>query len=200
MGLQESSIFFQQIRHRHYFLCHYLPLASGIDTVSRSLLKFKRGAQPDLDNWLNRALACFHEIQPCLPPATIIVRALHHKETLPGQDRPSSLDRLGRALSASLHFRYLPHLLQKSRPTTINQGLTRPQRETELRDVYSLNPAALPGPLPPNSAAAPPAAPTSILLIDDILTTGATVLSILKTLHATWPGCTIIIFTLAKVA
>ena len=203
MRLQETTIFFQKNRYRHYFLCHYLPLCSGIDTVSRSLLKFKHGAQPDLDNWIDRTLRGFRETPVILPPGTLILRALRHKETRPVSDPPSSLDRLGQALSGQLHAPYNPYLLYKTRSTLINQGLTRQQRTAELQDVYQIdltaaatNTAAT-NPTAPSAAAAPPN-PTSILLLDDILTTGATILSILQTLTNAFPNCTVTIFTVAK--
>lgn len=189
MKLQETTIFFQRNRYRHYYLCHYLPLCSGIDTVSRSLLKFKRGAQPDLGNWIDRTLNGFRETPVLLPPDSVIIRALRHKETLPISDPPSSLDHLGQALSVQLDAPYHPHLLYKTRATLINQGLTRQQRSSELQDVYQVDPATL---LPRANA------PTSILLLDDILTTGATILSILQTLTNGFPNCTVTVFTLAK--
>jgi hypothetical protein len=237
MKLQMSIIFFQYKVYRHYYLCQYLPLTSGVDTVSRSLLKFKRGAQPDRDNWLNRAVAALGDILPTLPADTIIIRALHHNETSPASlnshlipidypdvrkspltpinqpaaIRPSSLDLLGQALSARSGFPYLPALLKTHHPTALNQGLTRNQRESELRDIYYFNSAALTKvSTPPDEPVSPPEisttttavltpTPSSILLLDDILTTGATILSILKTLHAACPGCTVTVFTLAKV-
>ena len=188
MGLQETSIFFQKTRYRHYYLCRYLPLTSGIDTISRSLLKFKRGAQPDLDNWLTRAITSFKAKPVTLPPDTIIIRALHHKETRAAEPRLTSLDLLGQTLATHFHFPYLPGLLHKTRPTTRIQGLTRIQRQTELQDVYYLSPT------PPI-----PAAP-SLLLIDDILTTGATAGTIIHTLRNTCPTADITLFTLAKAA
>src|SRR5882757_460477 len=118
MGLQETSILFQKIYYRHYYLCRYLPLTSGIDTVSRSLLKFKRGAQPDLDNWLTRTLSCLQDKPIPLPPDTIIIRALHHKETRAAQPPVTSLDLLGQTLAGHFHFPYLPGLLHKTRPTS----------------------------------------------------------------------------------
>jgi predicted amidophosphoribosyltransferase len=193
MRLQETTIFFQKDRYRHYYLCHYLPLCSGIDTVSRSLLKFKRGAQPDLDSWIDRTLRGFHETPVVLPPDTLIIRALRHKETRPIPDPPSSLDHLGQALSRQLHTPYLPHLLYKTRSTTVNQVLTRQQRTAELQNVYQIDSSALPA-----AKDAASTTPTSILLLDDILTTGATILSILQTLHNAFPNCTVTIFTLAK--
>ncbi|HLZ87856.1 MAG TPA: phosphoribosyltransferase [Puia sp.] len=243
MGLQETSVIFQKIRYRHYFLCHYLPLTSGIDTVSRSLLKFKRGAQPDLENWLHRTRCALRETPISLPPDTIIIRALHHNETSPSQNRPISLDLLGQTLSGHFHFPYLPGLLAKTRPTNTNQALTLRQRQAELQDVWRINPAALlniANPISNPSGATDPSAPinpaaltastadnastpdntptpnnpstpgntstpgahpplTSILLIDDILTTGATARTIIQTLLQAFPTCTITIFTLAKV-
>ena len=195
MRLQETSIFFQKNRYRHFYCCQYLPLCSGIDNVSRSLLKFKRGAQPDLDSWIDRALRGFLETPVILPPDTVIIRALRHKETRPQTDPPSSLDRLGQALSHQLGAPYRPHLLYKTHPTAVAQSLTRQQRTAELQNVYQINP------IEANAAETPPAVtntPPSILLLDDILTTGATILSILQTLTAAFPNCRITIFTLAK--
>ncbi|HVU94894.1 MAG TPA: hypothetical protein VHE34_06695 [Puia sp.] len=183
MRLQETSIFFQKNRYRHFYCCQYLPLGSGIDTVSRSLLKFKRGAQPDLDNWIDRTLRGFRETPVTLPPDTVIIRALRHKETRPETDPPSSLDRLAQALSHQLGAPYLPHLLYKTRPTAVAQSLTRQQRTAELQNVHKIHPTM---------------DLTSILLLDDILTSGATILSILQTLTNTFPTCAITIFTLAK--
>lgn len=216
MGLQETSIIFQNIRYRHYYLCHYLPLTSGIDAVSRSLLKFKRGAQPDLDNWLDRALCFLRESPVSLPPDTIIVRALHHKETSPPQDQPTSLDLLGQALSGHFRLSYQPALLHKTRPTNTVQGLTRSQRQAELQDVYFINTNAfIPAPSSANPSTPAPSAPTtitpapssaaltppaSILLIDDILTTGTTIRMIIQALTTSFPTCSIRIFTLAKCA
>jgi predicted amidophosphoribosyltransferase len=186
MRLQETTIFFQRNRYRHYYLCQYLPLCSGIDTESRSLLKFKRGVQPDLESWIDRALGGFCETPVLLPADTIIIRALRHQETRIVTEPPSSLDRLGRALSERLSFSYLPHLLYKTRLTVVNQGLGRGQREAEMRDVYKVDGDGIPG------------VPSSFLLLDDILTTGATVLSILGTVTGAFPGCKVTVFTLAK--
>src|SRR5579871_650371 len=99
MGLQETSIFFQNNYYRHYYLCRYLPLASGIDTLSRSLMKFKRGAQPHLDSWRHRTLCALLANPLPLAADTIIIRALHHGETRITPDEPSPLDLLGHTLA-----------------------------------------------------------------------------------------------------
>jgi len=298
MRLWETSIFFQKNRYRHFYCCPYLPLCERIDPVSRSLLKFKRGAQPDLDNWIDRTLLGFRETPVPLAPGTIIIRALRHQETSPLATPPSSLDRLGHTLSGELGLTYLPQLLYKVRPTPLNQSLSRQQRMIQQQNIYHVDPSALtllhqataltaqapePEHFPvmaisqiaepqaiPNPAkviqtadpatatqtgaspavphpgtltqtAESPAAtelnssaienapariipsaqnvstqilppvqnasdqttpsnpfPTSLLLLDDILTTGATVLSILQALHTSFPRCHVTIFTLAK--
>ncbi|HMI60987.1 MAG TPA: hypothetical protein VK518_08765 [Puia sp.] len=187
MSLQETSIAYNDSLYRYYYLCKYLPLSAGVDPLSRSLLKFKRGIQPDLDAWIESTLEVFHNIP--LSPDTIIIRALRHDETQVHESPPASLDLLGQALAATFQCQFRPSLLCKSRTTLSNKGLTRNQRETELNDVYSLAQENLPLPDPP----------TPFLLIDDILTTGTTIRTIIHTLHQAFPLSPLQIFTLARV-
>jgi predicted amidophosphoribosyltransferase len=183
MGLQKTSITYNNSLYTYYYLCHYLPLSAGADTLSRSLLKFKRSIRPDLHAWIDCTLEVFHNIP--LSPGTIILRALRHDETRVHESPPSALDLLGQSLAASFQCQYLPSLLCKSRPTLSNKGLTRDQRETELNDVYSIAQKNLP-PHP------------TFLLIDDILTTGTTIRTIIHTLHQAFPLSPLQVFTLAK--
>jgi ATP-dependent DNA helicase RecQ len=216
MELQGSSITYNDCSYRYYYLCNYLPLTAGVDTLSRSLLKFKRGIQPDLDAWIESTIEIFHNIP--ISPGTIIIRALRHDETQVHESPPSSptpfsppsspvspspppycLDLLGQALATRFQCQYLPSLLCKSRTTLSNKGLTRDQRETELKKVYYINPEALP--LAASPVSAHPTSPSNppFLVIDDILTTGATIRAIIHTLHQTFPLSPLQIFTLAKV-
>jgi predicted amidophosphoribosyltransferase len=195
MGLQETFITYNNSLFRFFYLCHYLPLIVGPDTLSRSLLKFKRGIQPDLDAWIECSLEVFPDIP--LSPGTTIVRALRHGETKVPESTPTSLDLLGQTLAANFHCRYLPSLLCKSRPTLSNKGLTREQRHAELKDVYSLSPEVLSSPLSTTSSSPVPSNP-AFLLIDDIFTTGTTVRMIIHTLRGFFPLCPLQIFTLAK--
>ena len=98
--------------------------------------------------------------------------------------KPTPLDLLGQNLSATFRCQYLPSLLQKSRTTLSNKGLTREQREIQLQNIYST-----PHPLPNNQP---------ILLIDDIFTTGATTRAIIQALRQSSPNTHIEVFTLAK--
>lgn len=193
MSLHQTTITCNDHIYRYYYLCPYLPLTAGADPPSRSLVKFKRGIQPDLDAWINNSLEEFR--YRLLSPDTLIIRALRHDETQAIETSPTSLDLLGHSLAASFQCRYLPSFLRKSRTTPGNKGLTRALRITALNDVYSIAPEHMPSPTASNTPTHPP-----FLLIDDILTTGATVRSVLQTLQVSFPLSPVQIFTLAKAA
>jgi predicted amidophosphoribosyltransferase len=185
MPLQTTSFTCLYSSFRHYYLCHYLPLSAGKDIISRSLLKFKRRIQPHFNTWIECSLEALNEIS--LTPDTIILRALHHNEMVAGTKFPTALDFLGHALAGHFGCRYLPSFLRKSRPARPCKELSRGQRKTELRGIYSLDTAApLPSPNPP------------FLLIDDILTTGTTMRMIIQPLRRAFPLSPIRIFTLAR--
>jgi len=201
MGLQQTYIRYLDSSFRHYYLCRYLPLSAGKDTFSHSLLRFKRRIQPDLDAWIDCSLEVLKEIPP--PRDTVILRALQHDETSARKEFPTALDILGQTLARHFDCRYLPSLLLKSRVTLPCKQLTRRQRMTELRDVYSIAP--LPPiqtqPLPQSPDTLPPIqiqSPPPFLLIDDILTTGATMRTLIHTLRRQFPSCPIRIFTLTR--
>jgi hypothetical protein len=222
MSLQQTSILYNTTLYPHYYLCNYLPVSVGKDTLSHSLLKFKRGRQPDLNGWIDCSLEMLATppippdatiIPPgtttvfpgaaIIPPDSSIIRALHHEETILREDAPStSLDKLGSALAHQFKGRYLPHLLRKSLPTQQIKGLSKEQREAELQGLYSLYPApaAPPASFPPTIPAAPPAGPPtpSFLIIDDILTTGTTMKMIIGAILRSYPNANLLIFTLAK--
>jgi predicted amidophosphoribosyltransferase len=165
-------------------------------------LKFKHRTQPDFNTWIESALEALHGIS--LTPDTIILRALHHDE-MTVSVFPTALDFLGHALARRFGCRYLPSFLRKSRPARPCKKLSRRQRKTELRGIYSLDPAVLPAPSPatlpspaPSSAKASGDGVPPFLLIDDILTTGTTMRMIIRTLRRTFPLSPIRIFTLAR--
>jgi predicted amidophosphoribosyltransferase len=203
MVLQTTSIDYFSSSFRHYYLCDYLPLSAGKDIISRSLLKFKHRTQPDFSTWIESALEALHGIT--LTPDTIILRALHHDE-MTVSVFPTALDFLGHALARRSGCRYLPSFLRKSRPARPCKELSRRQRKTELRGIYSLDPTILPAPSPailsaapaPSGATASGAGAPPFLLIDDILTTGTTMRMIIRILRRTFPLSPIRIFTLAR--
>lgn len=216
MGLQQASILYKDRLYPHYYLCRYLPVSAGKDSLSHSLLKFKRGRQPDLDAWIDCSLEMLAPTP--IPPHSFIIRALHHEETLLPQQPHTSLDKLGSALARQFNSHYHPRLLRKSFPVKESKGLTREQREAGLQDLYiidktqlSIPPTAAPS-IPSGSATISPdtqnskskiqnnhiTPPPSFLLVDDILTTGATMRMIIAAILQVYPAANLTLFTLAK--
>ena len=183
MPLQLTSIPYKDHSYPYYYLCNYLPLSAGKDTLSYSLLKFKRGLQPDLDGWISCSLEM---LAPHIPPGRTILRALHHDETTSREEAPTSLDKLGKALAHHLRGHYHPRMLRKSRTTPAIKQLSREQRTAELEGLYSIDPSRSPSSQP------------SFLIIDDILTTGATMKMIIDALRHTYPHAGLEVFTLAR--
>ncbi|HEV3415004.1 MAG TPA: phosphoribosyltransferase family protein [Puia sp.] len=222
MGLLTSKIKCGDDSFTHHYLSPYLPLTAGKDAISLSLVKFKQRIQPDLDAWI----ACSADLLGNLSfsPDTIIIRALRHNEISARPEFPCALDLLGHTLAARLHCRYLPELLSKTRPTLPGKHLTRQQRRAQLENVYQVAAIPLIGVATPEPGTAPPPstspiqptpAPqsttttpdptptplpptTPVLLIDDILTTGATMRALILTLRNHYPGCPIMAFTLTR--
>lgn len=197
MGLLTSKIKCGNTFFTHYYVCPYLPRIAGTDALSHSLLKFKQRIQPDLDAWID----CSVQLLGALPfsPDTIILRALRHDEMTARTHIPSALDLLGLSLAHHLGCHYLPSLLTKSRPTLPNKHLTRRQRQSQLHDVYHFSATHRTLAAPSAAAAATTAdLPTPFLLIDDVLTTGTTMRTLIQTLLRNHPACSVKTFTLAR--
>jgi predicted amidophosphoribosyltransferase len=183
MGLLTSKIKCGNAYFTHLYLRPYLPLSAGADALSLSLVKFKQRIQPDLNTWIEDAAQLLSRLS--FSPDTIIIRALRHDETCARPEFPSALDLLGQSLATSFHCRYIPTLVSKSRVTLPNKHLTRRERRSQLRDVYHVATASL-SPLTP------------FLLIDDILTTGATMRALISAIRCVYPDCPIHAFTLTR--
>jgi predicted amidophosphoribosyltransferase len=183
MGLLTSKIKCGNAYFTHLYLRPYLPLSAGADALSLSLVKFKQRIQPDLNTWIEDAAQLLSRLS--FSPDTIIIRALRHDETCARPEFPSALDLLGQSLATSFHCRYIPTLVSKSRVTLPNKHLTRRERRSQLRDVYHVATASL-SPLTP------------FLLIDDILTTGATMRALISAICCVYPDCPIHAFTLTR--
>lgn len=187
MPLHQTYLSYNKELYPHYYLCHYLPRSAGRDTLSHSLLKFKRSRQPDLEGWIDCALEMLTAMP--VPPGATLIRALHHNETtIP--DTPVALDILGKRLATRFHHHYHPHLLRKSHPTRPVKTFDKPRRKEELQGLYSIDPAGL--------ATLPDGPPKHWLIIDDILTSGATIHAIIQAIHQSFPGTSLTIFTLTR--
>lgn len=180
--MRQNTIHYNSVHSfPHTYLCNYLPLSTGRDKLSYSLLRFKRMQKPDLEAWIDCALEM--PGPGFIAPGTTIIRALHHNELHAGDQGPVALDLLGEALARNYAASYLPDLLGKSRPARPIRGLGMDERVSELEGIY-----VLVGDLP--------AGP--ILLIDDILTTAATMKAIIKAVLRANPRPSLQVFTLAR--
>jgi predicted amidophosphoribosyltransferase len=208
MALQQTSIQIGNASYPHYYLCHYLPVSTGRDSFSHSLLKFKESRQPDLSGWIDCTLDALATL-PILPGTTIL-RALHHDETAIRQDKPTALDKMGKALAARFRSDYRPSLLRKYRPTREIKGFSKEQRTTELQDTYYYIEDAAPqfsigdtqSPIGDTQGSIGdehiPPGDGHFLLLDDILTTGTTIRAIIAAILLHYPKAQFSIFTLAR--
>lgn len=188
MPLYHTYLSYNQQLYSHYYLCHYLPASAGRDNLSHSLLRFKKGRHPDLEGWIDCSLELF--AQAPIPPGATIIRALHHYETTVSPT-PSSLDFLGHELAHRLRHHYHPQLLQKTQPNRPVKLFSRPRREEELQGLYRIDAthtSLLPDP------------PGHWLIIDDVLTSGATIRAILQAILQAYPQSTapVDILTMAR--
>jgi len=198
MALHQTILIHGETSYPHYYLCPYLPLSTGANDLSLSLLKFKRGRQPDLNKWIDRSSEAL-TTNPFLPPDSILLRALHHDETSTRDNTPTSLDKLGKTLAARFHSHYCPRFLRKSHPTPEIKGLSKEQRAAELKNCYHIDPRFLPAPYQLSHTAPPPSSTSpTFLLVDDILTTGTTMQMIMTAILPSFPKADLVVFTLAK--
>lgn len=187
MSLQQTYLICNNERYPHYHCTFYQPVSAGKDSFSHSLLRFKEGKQPDLSGWLDCALESFGSAP--IPGGTLIVRALHHYETRLSP-LPTALDLLGTTLAEEYHHYYCPRLLQKKTLTLPIKGLTRAERRSRLKDLYCID--------EDYAASLPEKSPASILVIDDLLTTGTTARAIIRLLKRFYQRAGVAVFTLAR--
>jgi predicted amidophosphoribosyltransferase len=175
MALQTQSLICDSGDFKHHYLCHYRSKSSGSDELSKSILQFKNGNEIHVNVWIDCAVGEFEKVS--LKEDVVIVRALGHQEEKAGT---TSLDLLGKKLADSFHAQYIPSLLTKSSTPKLAM-LKRHERADAIFDQYSFSGIDL----------------RDILIIDDILTTGATMCAIAKSIRTISPSCAITIFTLA---
>jgi ATP-dependent DNA helicase RecQ len=164
----------------HFFLGYY---ASG---SKQEVLAFKDDKQQAVDRWINKAV----ELSSSLPKIDCIVRALGHAETeTPSVDLNSPLDRLGSQLASSLSAVYRPDLVRKSRVLVKSARCSKQEREQQVQGVYTID-RNTEEPINNNNS--------TFLIIDDVLTSGATSRDIMRALSDAFPQARIYVFTLVK--
>lgn len=169
-----------------YHLAYYFPSSRGSqDQISRFILKFKDNEAFYVEKWSNiaaHALANANNLS-----VNIIIRALGSKETR--AEGKSPLDRLAERISMAFSgSNYCPLALTKTRITRSLKFMNREQRENEINNVYIFSEKNLKNFV--NGA--------NILVIDDIVTDGATIKEIYRAIKKTKVECNLYLFTLAK--
>jgi predicted amidophosphoribosyltransferase len=148
-----------------------------LDELSKSIILFKKGNTIHLDAWIECAVESLEQVQ--ITKGSTIVRALGHQEEVVSQD--TSLDVLGKKLAEKFQAQYVPTLLKKLGMTPKMARLKRDERADALFNRYAFSGDEQ----------------KEILVIDDILTTGATLCAIAKAIRAKASSCAINVFTLA---
>jgi ATP-dependent DNA helicase RecQ len=163
--------------HR-FFLGYYL------DGIKQEVWAFKNGDKNAVERWINKAM----EVCDALPHIDFVVRALGHAE-LDASANNTSLDSLGERLAASIGAEYRPDCLYKTRSLAKSTTCSAKERAQQVRGVYSATPG-----LTVSQAKSGP----TVLIVDDVLTSGATTGDIARALSETHPGARVFIFTLVK--
>ena len=164
----------------HFFLGYY---ASGL---KQEVWAFKDDKHQAVDRWINKAV----ELSSSLPKIDCIVRALGHAETeKPSVDLDIPLDRLGLQLANSLNTVYRPDILRKSRVLIKSARCSKQEREQQVHGAYSID---------PNTEKPINNDQSTFLVIDDVLTSGATCRDIMRSLSDAFPEARIYVFTLVK--
>lgn len=165
----------------HFYLCHYRPLSAGADLLSRSLIQFKAGNPMDVKAWMEVAI---EEWRSLIESDAIIIRPLgHDEEQCDKTNSHKGLDRLGNQLAGATSCQYRPDLLRKSIRIPPLKALRRKERFEVMENCYALNLTDVSN--------------DSVVVIDDILTTGATIQAIIALLRKENIRVPITVFTLA---
>lgn len=184
MSLQKRKLLHEAEYFPHYYLCTYIPKAAGSDRLSQSLLHFKNGTSPHLQAWTECAVEELQSVRELRE--AYVIRAFGHDELVHNSGRNESLARLTVKICNAIQGTYVPNFLEKTRNTKKLAYLSKAEREDEVYRVYRFT--------------SPDRDPKQVLIIDDILTSGATIRSIIAAVLSATPSVKISVFTLAYTA
>lgn len=162
-----------------WYLAYYHSTKEQVnDPVSQYLLDFKRNIEPITSKWIRLASSFFKDkFKPDL-----IIRVLASSETI--WVNGSSIDKLGHALDIKNISKYRPRTLYKIRTTRPLKVLNKHEREEEVKEVYRF--------------VKPDFQVKSVLLLDDILTSGTTINEIKRAISVEIADIDLYLFVMGK--
>jgi hypothetical protein len=170
----------QGVKEAFHVAYYHAERAGFQEKVSKSLRDFMNGSEPQTSRWISLAV-------PLIKRGSsfdVIIRALLHGETSPVEFTP--LDRLCQGLAEVTDSPYSPERLEKTRVTADFSTLGgRLARRKELDGVFRFDATGL-----PQSA--------RVLIVDSVMTTGATIESIALAVKQALPQAEVLCFVLGK--
>lgn len=163
---------------------HRFYLGYYLDGIKQEVWAFKNREKNAVERWINKAL----EVCDSLPQIDFVVRAFGHAE-LDASTNTTPLDLLGARLAASIGADYRPDCLHKSRSLVKSTMCSEKERAQQVLGVYSATPSI--------AVSQEDSGPT-FLVVDDVLTSGATTGDIVRALSGAYPRARVFIFTLVK--
>jgi len=167
-----------------YYIYDYLPKKRGKqDDISKFLLRFKDNEEEAIDPLCNKAAK---ECQGVFQKIKIdsVIRVLGHKELKKGKTL-TPLDKLGISVSKEIGSKYEPLSLSKTAKNQSLKFLSKTSREKQLEGLYVYKPLSN-------------VLPSSILLIDDITTTGSTLTEVCRAVKESSPHTDVYFLALAR--
>lgn len=163
-----------------WYLYYYFRYPSG-DYLSHQIMDFKADKDLQIQTFSQLAAEALAETDWTFD---YVVRALGSKEIT--ATKPNRVREIAKAIADKMHATYIPQLLKKKKATKpFKGGLSKQARIDQLEDVYEINVEY-------------DLNDKSVLIVDDISTTGTTFEVIAGVIKAKYPKARVYGFSLAK--
>jgi hypothetical protein len=167
---------------REWHLCYYEPNHRSDDLLTQKVLSFKNGINADIEIWSKWSI---DELKNQNVKFDFIVRSLGSRELIANGSAP--LDKLCRSLANGLNSEFIPELICKNKVTEKLSTIPKLEdRKAQLADVFFAKDNYN---IIQNK---------SILIVDDVATSGTTSRFILQAIKSKYPMIKPFLFTLAK--
>lgn len=165
-----------------YHLAYYFSKGPADDQDRKRLLAFKNCDEAAQRYFILNTLEALKRLEPA--EDLVIIRPLGSSETSV-DDTSSPLDRLGDSIAMVYGCSYYPKIVTKLRVTKPVKTLNLMARKEELKDIYKVDTHFF------NFNEHP------LMIIDDIVTTGSTAGSIIRSIVGSFPRAKISVLSLA---